>query len=151
MINRAPITNAVIAAASTSGFAIGDGMKPLGSSTGWNGQPGVEGAEYVPYGVILSGSVGPGDGPMSDSQTEWHFNYSYSTFGATRQQAEEVSDGLRNALQTLVHQTLDGGDAEYTVQLVQILTMGAVSRVDSIDPPLFNVVETFALWLTKET
>ena len=155
MISRRHLTEFLleemeIAAAEVGVTAIGDAVHPDGNF-GWNGQPGEPGSKFHPYVIVTPMQSSYSTGEIQGSQSDWRFPYSFSSFGATRAQAEWLNDHLRDWLYDNTHRktfTAEGA-IKYTIQNVRIDMIGGIVRSDAVDPPVYGQTDVYSIWITK--
>jgi len=141
VIDTGSLTTALVATlAVSSGELVGDGVAP--SAGGWsNGQPNV--GDYVPYGVLSFQGGNPRDATLRYDQqvktwvTQWRIGY----YGASREQADWVATAIRGAVSDLLG--VAGG--AYTVKLAEWRSLGALTRTDQVDPPLWSALDALTL------
>ena len=123
------LTNAVLAAARTTGRTIGDAQAPATSTR--------------PFGVVYSLYVAERDGPMSDDTADGWWQYQVTSVGDTREQAQGLADELEAAiLRTSLSAT------GYVVGPVKRAERFPVERDDDVQPPLFYQTVTFSIFVT---
>lgn len=149
MIERRLLTAALIAALETGGARIGNNRAPADS--GWIGQPNKSGTNFVPYSVVAPMSSASSNGPISDFQADWELAYSVSSFGVSPEQCEWMADTSRSKADLLRGEVLELGDASYQILLVTASSVGAVQRVDAVDPPFWGQSDVLMVRIVKET
>lgn len=141
MINMAAATSAVLEAlGDDSGQFIGDGVKP--ELAGWlNGEP--NSGVFAPYSVLaFAGGVQRDDTwRYAEAIRAWNLSWRLSHYGASRAQCDFVATRVREAVAALMGSTIAG----YRVNGGRWPGLGAMSRDDSINPPLWSVSDTLIL------
>jgi len=140
VIDTGSLTTALVAAlAVSSGELVGDGVAP--TAGGWsNGQPNV--GDYVPYGVLSFQGANPRESNLRYNEhvktwiTQWRIGY----YGASREQADWVATAIRSAVVDLY-----GVGTGYTVRLAEWRSLGAMTRSDQVDPPLWSALDALTL------
>lgn len=142
----------VLATVSTSvGFPVGDNVAPR--TGGWvQGKPNV--GKFTPY-AVLSGQGGtPAQSPLGASKEDWDTTFGLGSYGGTRDQAEWVSDWMKGAMCALNHQAVDlalpGQQAPVDWKVIQVVyrSFGGVERIDTVDPPYWQVRDIVGLRIT---
>jgi hypothetical protein len=136
MIERRLLTKKFIEKLETGGAKIGNNRAPQDS--GWIGQPNKTGTNFVPYSVVAAMSASSSSGPITNLQADWELLYSVSSFGVSPEQCEWMADASRIKADLLRRETLSLGDARYRVALVTVSSIGAVQRIDAVDPPYWG-------------
>jgi len=147
MIERRLLTQAVLVAIEETEKPVGVANSPLAG--GWQGEPNLDGSNFVPYVVITPQTATFATGPMSDPQADRQIPYAISSFGVMPDQCEWMADKARTAVEALKKATVELGDADYKIQQVRTDVMGGLVRVDSTDPPYWGQVDVITLWLTR--
>lgn len=141
MINIGLLTRQVLLALSQeSGQLVGDGIAPEGG--GWlSGQPNV--SAFVPYGVLaFMGATLPDPAlRYSEQVRSWDTSWRVSSFGGSREQCDWVAALLREGVDDCIGQEF----GEYRVSMASWRSLGAMTRNDSIDPPMWSVSDLFSL------
>jgi hypothetical protein len=141
VINIGKLTVEVLAVlGQKSGQLVGDGVAPHGG--GWlSGQPNV--SAFVPYGVVIfTGAQLPDPAwAYSEQVRAWETSWRVSSYGGSREQCDWVAALLRDAVGGCINQRFDS----YKVSMAQWRSLGAMTRDDSIDPPMWSVSDTFTL------
>jgi hypothetical protein len=138
----------LIKALSDTNKPIGDGLQPTNS--GWQGEPNLAGSNFVPYTVLTPMSANTAIGTFDESQADWHLPYSLASFGVSREQCEWMADKCRQLSAGLQHTFFGSGNDSFSIQQVQVLTIGGIQRVDTTNPPYFGQVDVISIWLAKE-
>lgn len=154
VLQRGPITAAVLVAARTQGKPVGDAEAPRGGVAGWQGQPNQDGTNFVPYSVITPLSAGAGSGPIDDPQGDIVVPYAVVSYGVSREQCEWMADSVRAAIATMTRSDVTmyaGTPSEYQrrVQQVMVQQIGTVQRVAETDPPYYGQSDVVALWTSR--
>jgi hypothetical protein len=147
MIERRLLTQAVVEAAETSGQPIGNSNAPI--TGGWQGEPNLDGSNFVPYAVVTPQTSTFAAGPISDPEIDRQIPYAISSFGVLPEQTEWMADKVRAAVEALKKTEVTLGDGTYKIQQVRTNVMGGLNRVDSTDPPYWGQVDVLTLWLTR--
>lgn len=148
MIERRLLTERLITKLSFAGAKVGNNRVP--KEAGWIGQPNKSGTNFVPYSVVAPLSSSSTSGPVSDLQADWEMAYSVSSFGVSPEQCEWMADSSRSKADLLRGETLNLGDASYQVILVTASSVGAVQRVDAVDPPFWGQSDVLMVRIVKE-
>jgi hypothetical protein len=146
MIERRLLSAAVVTAAEVTTNPIGLAHAPKGG--GWQGQPNLDGSNFVPYTVVTPQTATQASGPLSDPQGDRLFPYSLSSFGLTPEQTEWMADKTRAAVAALKKTTVVLGDRSYKIQQVRTDVIGGLQRVDQTEPPYWGQNDVVTLWLT---
>jgi hypothetical protein len=134
-----PLTNAVISA--LSGFTVGDGEAP--AAGGWQGSPEV--SPFTPYVVVHSMPGGTTDGTMAAPNIDAAVDYQTTCVGATRAQAEEIADDVRDVMLDAAL-TLAGGLRVVIHRRLDFL--GGALRDDTVQPALYIVPDRYRVFTT---
>lgn len=147
MIERRLLTAAVVAAAATTSQPVGNSNAPI--TGGWQGEPNLDGSNFVAYVVVTPQTATFASGPMSDPEADRQIPYAISSFGVLPEQTEWMADKARSAVEAMKKTTVVLGDASYKIQQVRTNVIGGLSRVDATDPPYWGQVDMVTLWLTR--
>lgn len=141
MIDHGALTDRMIETlAQATEERVGDGVAP--ADGGWlAGQPNV--GVFVPYLVLVDGGMIPRNDVMCDNP-DWLATWSVRYFGGSRSQCDWIASKGRNALPSLDRMTFGGLDV-YQVQSRDLVSIGAVTRVDQVDPPYWQCFDTVQL------
>lgn len=125
-----------------TGQLIGDGVAP--AEGGWvAGQP--NSGAFAPYLVIISGGAAPRFSALDDLSTailSWEVTYQMRGYGGSRAQVDWIMSVGRAALEGMTHSAFGSSDT-YRIKATDWKTLGATARNDSVDPPYWQVVDTF--------
>ncbi len=126
---RRTFYDAILAAAATAGFPVGDGKAPTGVTP--------------PYAVIYPLDAADRNGPFNDPEADVIWEFQITSVGETREQAHGVADKVRTVL-TPSAISVSG------LRVLQVLIdLGdAVERDDDVKPPLFYAVDIYRIWTT---
>lgn len=150
MISRKPLSDLLVETlGAATGLAVGDAHTPDPGTFGWSGTPGSVDATYTPYNVLIPMSAGRPSGPLSDSHADWQMPYQIETYGTTRAQVEWLSDLARSGLLDLRGSDVDCVDGTYRIQQIRVESIGAVRRVDALEPHTFGQTDMITVWVTK--
>lgn len=130
----------VMALGSESGQLVGDGIAPQGG--GWlSGQPNV--SAFVPYGVLLFQGALTADPALRyrEQVRAWNTTWRVSSFGGSREQCDWIAALMREGLDDCIGQEFGA----YRVSMASWVSLGAMTRSDAIDPPMWTVSDTFTL------
>ena len=94
--DRAPLTDAIVAALATVVEFVGDVVAP--QDAGWQSHPGGNDSVFVPYVTVTPQASPAPTGSLGDGQIDWRLPYTLTTYGVTRQQIEDVADDARRAV-----------------------------------------------------
>lgn len=161
LFSRGPLTDTFIAylnsglAATSTLLEIGDGIAP--PDAGWQGgQPSLTG--FKPYAVVNAGSATPNfQDNVLGRITSWKIPYSLLCVGGSRQQVDWASDQLKPLADSFSAQPAGTGpriitlDAPWKITLSNYTQMGAPSRNDQVDPPIWQATDSIILWLEHAT
>lgn len=148
MLERRALSAALVAAIATdTGMPTGLAHAPDGG--GWNGQPNIDGSDFIPYAVVTPQTATQASGPVSDPQSDRLLPYTVSSFGVMPEQTEWMADKARVAVFDLRKTKVVLGDATYTIQQVRTDVIGGLTRVDSTEPAYWGQVDVLTLWLTR--
>ena len=124
------LTDAIITALEAASLTVGDGIKPSGA--GWQGTPGS--ANFNPYIVVYPTPGGFYDGTIGETFADARVDYTISSFGASREQAQWGADQVFATLIDPSNVTVSGR----SVQLISPDVDGGVIRDDDVQPPIFH-------------
>lgn len=130
------------------GVPVGDGVVPKGA--GWNGEPNLPTSNFRSYVVVIAGPASQSSGPMGDSQGDWKFPYMLGSYGSSRKMCDWMADRARALLGDLRGEVYSLGEDDYSVQYVQVNSIGGTNRIDATDPPYWGQTDGLTLWMTKE-
>jgi hypothetical protein len=141
VIDHGALTDKILTQLATSGELIGDGVAPVDG--GWlQGQPNQ--SVFVPYTVLVS----TGSNVMIndfDGNLDWTINFNLRHFGGSRKQVDWVANKTRAVVDagvnTLLHATF-GTTEVYKVTAIQWQALGAVNRVDTVNPAFWQCFDT---------
>ena len=144
MIDHGALTDLLVAELATStGELIGDGLAPDGG--GWKkGQPNVD--VYRPYSVLVSGGASVRISTLTNSK-DWMVSWSLRTYAGSRKQCDWMAQKVREAMESTTKQTF--GVDQYKIVDVEWKALGPVSRVDAVDPPIWQVFDQVGLLCMK--
>lgn len=150
MIDHGALTDLVISQISTvTGELVGDGIAPAGG--GWlQGQPNQN--VFVPYTVVVSaGATVEIDG--LDGRLDFIVNWSLRHFGGSRKQcdwiAQKSRDAIDNEPSALITQTF-GVDTPYKIIDVRWQNLGAVTRIDTVNPAFWQSYDSFGIVCARQ-
>ena len=144
MIEQGTLTEDVIAFFVSEGLEVGDNLAP--ANGGWvKGQPNVN--AFVPYVVVMTGDVRPKQGAAGCSYEEWDAFFSIRYFGGSREQLSKVTQTGRNLL--AFKRWITGVDDRFDVIQTHFVSLGAVTRVDTVDPPMWQVYDSIRFELDR--
>lgn len=146
MINHGDLTDLVLEHLRLqSDVEIGDGIAPV--NVGWlKGQPNQN--VFKPYAVLVSSGASVREAPnFTGIDPTWAVTWSLRTFGGSRKQVDWASFIVRSAIEGLMKKTF--GDPVFKVHAVEWQGLGAVSRLDSTDPPFWQTFDTFTTVCSK--
>lgn len=134
------VTNSIVANLREADLVTGDGEKPA-TGAGWSGTPGL--STYLGYVVVHPLSGGITDGPLDGADDDAFPIYQLSTYGATREQCENISDLCRTVM--LGTPIVVAGRS---VAQVRIDMLGGSRRVDDVQPAEWQGVERYRVVTT---
>lgn len=124
------LTAAIISALQTATLTVGDATTPAGA--GWQGAPGS--ANFNPYVVVYPTPGGYYEGTISEPFADARVDYTISSFGASREQAQWGADKVFATLTNPANVTVSGR----SVQLMSPDVDGGVIRDDDVQPPIYH-------------
>lgn len=150
MIEAGALTDGLLARlADDAGALWGVGDAEAPPDRGWTDLQAGKGT-FSPYIVVTAGQGQPlaQQGAMSTlDETEWELAYQVQHFGGSREQVDWVGKGVRNTLAHLVGLVF-GDVAPYKVRSVRMPILGAMARIDSVDPAFWTMADTIVLLCT---
>lgn len=154
VIDRAQLTDLMLAALRTGGYPIGDAGPPELPAAGvrhagWNGQPNTPGSFYVPYAMLTPQTISNTSGPFDDPQADAQVPYTLAIYGIDRRQVETLAGRLRALLLGLRNTVFTAPTGDHKIQQVWFTAVGGVGRVEASEPPTFAEVDTISVWTTK--
>lgn len=153
LLQRKGLTDLVLSTLRAQNFHVGDVNPPdykiSSMQAGWNGQPGLPGSTFLPYGVLTPLTATITSGPMKDPQGDIRLPYQLSVYGLDRAQVELLMDKFRIALDVLRNQHITLNTQDHKIQQVNWTTMGGVVRADSTDPATMGEIDIFTVWMTR--
>ena len=135
------VTDAIITLLEAAPLTVGDGVAP--SAGGWSGVPGQ--STFVGYVVVHPVSGGVLDGTIDAPNIDADPLYQLSTFGATREQCENIADLCRAEMVTKAALTVAGRSV---LQVDQDMLDGA-RRDDDIQPATWMGVGRYRIFTTS--
>lgn len=149
-VSRGPITTRLITELETAGFPVGDSTAPDGTY-GWSGEPGT--GTFTPWMTItpLAAQMQRPSGSIGDSATEWIMPYSVFYAGISRKQSEALADRMRNALTNIARESITTDTGNWHIMKLSCTAIGSTNKIGSTYPDYFTQVDTFEVWITKET
>jgi len=144
-MDHGALTDALIAYMDAqTDLLIGDGLAPLDG--GWLlGQP--NNSVFRPYAVLVSGGAMMRDTPMNSFDPNWSVSWSLRSFGGSRKQVDWAAHKARLSIESFVGTTF--GAPVFKVYSLEWKNLGAVTRIDSTDPPFWQVFDTFNFVCSK--
>jgi hypothetical protein len=141
MIDSGALTDLVLEHLSVqTEVVIGDNAAPI--NVGWlKGQPNQN--VFKPYAVLItSGGNVREQANFTGIDPTWAVTWSLRTFGGSRKQVDWAAFVVRQALEGLMKQTF-GSDPVYKIHAVEWQSLGSVNRLDTTDPPFWQIYDTF--------
>lgn len=140
MINIGALTDLAFATIATTNLKVGDGVAPVDG--GWlSGSANVD--AFIPYTVISS--VGAALAlPDLWSEPDWSATFSLRSYGGSRKQCDFAANVARNAVKTLRDESF-GPVNWFKIINVADWRIGSVERLDQVDPPYWQVFDSFSL------
>lgn len=126
-----PHTDAVAAAISAAGLAVGRGVPPAGA--GWQGEP--DRSDFVPYAVLFP-NPGIPDGNIADPLEYLDYTVQVTVVAASQEGAEAAIDTVKDALVGR-RLTVIGRAPSYPGQM---LVDRPAARDDAVAPPLHYAI-----------
>lgn len=146
VVRTGKVTDAILALARSTDIAVGDGVKERGAeAAGWQGVPGQ--SSFVGYAVLHSIEGGRTYGPIAEPNNDADQLYQVTGVGSTRQQAEQVADDLREALEGQYPQIADARE----VMLITVDFLGGARRDDTVSPAVWITTDRFRVMTTPAT
>jgi len=148
--DRAPLTDALIAALEAAVEFVGDVKAP--DAAGWQSHPGGNDSIFIPY-VVLSPQSSPAPtGSLGDSQIDWRLPYTLTTYGVTRQQIEDVADEARRAVLALKDVTITMNDTTTVWKIIGVTSqnIGGVGFTDQIKPTAYSQSDSVLVMFSKK-
>lgn len=143
LVRAGAVTDAVLALARATGIPVGDGVKAEGGAdAGWQGAPGQ--SSFVGYAVLHHIEGGRTYGTIAGPNENADLLYQVTCVGATRAQAEQVADDLREALELQYPQLADARE----VMLLTVDFLGGARRDDSVSPAVWITTDRFRVMTT---
>ena len=122
---------------------VGDGVAPY--EGGWmEGQP--NSGVFVPYVVLVSQGAMPKVVTMCNSY-DWDVSWSLRSFGGSRRQCDWIATQVREAMEGIAKEVF--GADPYEVRNLMWGSLGAVQRIDTVDPPFWQVFDSFSLYCSR--
>lgn len=148
MFERRALSAAIVSAIETStGMPTGLAHAPHGG--GWDGQPNVDGSNFVAYAVVTPQTATQASGPIAEPQNDRLLPFAVSSFGVMPEQTEWMADKARAAVWALRKTDVVLGDGTYRIQQVRTDVIGGLQRVDQTEPAYWGQVDVLTLWLTR--
>jgi hypothetical protein len=148
MLERRLLSAAIVSVIETE-TSMPTGLAHAPKGGGWDGQPNIDGSNFIAYSVVTPQTATSASGPISDPQADRLLPYAISSFGVMPEQTEWMADKARAAVETLKKTKIVLGDATYTVQQVRTDVIGGLMRVDSTEPAYWGQVDVLTLWVTR--
>jgi hypothetical protein len=141
VIDHGALTDAILTQMATSGELVGDGVAPVDG--GWlQGQPNQ--SVFVPYTVLVSTGANVMINDL-DGNLDWTVNFNLRHFGGSRKQCDWIATKIRNVIDAgpnnLLHSVF-GTTVPYKVTSIQWQALGAVNRVDTVNPAFWQTFDT---------
>jgi hypothetical protein len=142
------LTDAVLAACRVIGaFPVGDNSAP--ADGGWaGGVPNV--GEFKAYAVVSSQGALASASPIGADRCDWDTTWLAGSYGGSREQCEWVADEIRKPFCDLIGTTHDLGGVTWKIMGTVFKNLGAVERIDTTDPPYWQVRDTVGLRITRQ-
>ena len=149
-VSRGPITTRLITELETAGFPVGDNTAP-DVTYGWSGEPGS--GTFTPWMTItpLAAQQQRPPGSLGDTGTEWIMPYSVFYAGISRAQSEALADRMRNALTNITRESVTTDTGSWRIMKLSCTAIGSTNKIGSTYPDYFTQVDTFEVWITKES
>lgn len=145
MISTGAMTQMLLSVLSSSGVLIGDGVAP--KEAGWSsGTPNT--GEFVAYSVLGFAGASPSNPEIHHRDPEWSTSWSLRHYGGGREQADWVADKVRTALMSVDRAPFGSVDAHRVIG-VQWVSLGALSRNDTVDPPYWQSQDLVTLLTSR--
>lgn len=152
---RGPLTDALLATITPilndANIQVGDGTKP--QAGGWPEQPGS--GDFVGYVTVATGRATevPGERPsLASEHSAWLMNYTLTSVGAVRQQADYTADLARAAaLQVQALDVLTLGPETWGVVSVLFHTLAPIDKDNQTDPPTWQAVDACEIRISRAT
>ena len=120
---------------------VGDGVAPVDG--GWvNGQP--DSGVFRPYSVLVDAGSSPRAADLALSfPGAWTCGWSVRSFGGSRKQCDWMATRARAAVDGMGRTVF--GEDPWTVIGTEWSSLGSVVRIDSTNPPFWQVYDTLSL------
>lgn len=148
-INRAPITDRLIAELESTTLPVGDNAVPAGTY-GWQGAPNGQDSTFIPWMSIYGGTAQAGTGSFGSSASEWRLPYSVTYAGVTRKQLDWLADKARTQLVSIARETVATNSGNWRICQIRCTSIGATNRVGAPFPDYYTQSDLFEVWLSKE-
>lgn len=126
---------------------LGDGIAP--KDGGWTGQEAGKG-NFRSYVILSTAAGGPNfTEPLRGNDTSWKLTYNVRGVGGNRQQADYACDVARPLFSDLGRLSFPVGKADqmWKITRSRYVGLGAVQRNDSVDPPIWECMDTLEVWV----
>lgn len=147
-LERAPLTDHILAAIKAEELWIGDAVPP--KTGGWSGPADSAGSEYQAYGVLVPANVGDTTGPVGDTHADAQTSYVLNGYGLSRSHCERYMDHVRKVLVAMSRTMVVLGDSDWKIQQVRCSAIGGIARNDSVEPSEYSQTDVYVLYLSKE-
>jgi allophanate hydrolase subunit 2 len=128
----------LLAAGAAGALLVGDNVAP--AEGGWvNGQP--QSGLFRPYSVLMLGQSSAESGLRE--KVDWTTQFSVRHFGGSRPQASKQSNRMRVALQVPWVQ------GPWRSMRLHWAVLGSMQRVDSVDPPYWQIYDALEVRVGK--
>lgn len=132
---------------------VGDHQAP--AAGGWSGaEPGQ--GKFIPYVVLTTnpgarnqaGNFGRDISPVEG--WDWKLTYKLASYGGARNQADYVADAVRACWDGQSEQKLTLGEApRWKAFMWNTVSMGALTRLDAVQPPSWEIIDEMSMALTR--
>lgn len=140
MIDHGALTERLLAHLSLTVDHVGDGVAPYDG--GWlDGQP--NSGAFVPYVVLVSQGAYPKVTTFCNGY-DWDVSWSLRSFGGSRKQCDWIALQARESIDAFAQHVF--GANPYAVKNVTWGSLGAVQRIDTVDPPYWQSFDSFSLY-----
>lgn len=152
-VERAPITDTILAQLRLAGRPVGDAEQPRGGVAGWIGQANADGTNFIAYSVLTPMGGGQGTGSLTEPGEDVPLGFVITNYGVTRSQCEDQADLMRLQLMQVrqVNVSQWSGTAyAYTrqIQTVLVTGFGPIQRMGDTDPHIYGQTDSVSVLTT---
>lgn len=143
IIDVGKATDLVVACFQDPLLPVGDGVAP--ENGGWSaGQPNAPASVFVPYVVVGLGGGMAGASTLGCNEKDWNLNFYFRYYGGSRRQADWAATTGRREMHELLHESFndDFDSRKWMISNVTWNSIGASTRIDTVDPPYWSVTDS---------